>query len=330
MNVSRKSLLALSGLVMILAATSAQLPPAVDLQASIPFRFVTLGDTRFHDPSDTGHANPVIRQALVSAITDERPAFICITGDIVYRGDDTKDWLVWDSETAAWREHKIPIYPALGNHALKGDEKAALANYFHRFPEIAGNRFYALHAANSLILVLDSSLDELSGAQGSWIAAQLDHLSTDVDFVFLVFHHPPYTSSSDQNVTGGHSARSTEQALGRMLEERQPYTRARFIVFSGHVHNYEHQEHNGVIYLVTGGGGAPPYRFTRTPDDLYRDPGVNYHYLLIEVKSSFLKITMHKAEIGSSLPVWTVADIVSVTVPIPGSRAKKAGSPVSR
>ena len=316
MNVSRKSLLALSGLALILAATSAQLPPAIDPKTPIPFRFVTFGDTRFHDPSDTRHANPAIRQALVSAITDESPAFICITGDIVYRGDDTKDWLVWDSETAPWREHKIPIYPALGNHDLNGDEKAALANYFDRFPEVAGNRFYSLRAANSLILVLDSSLDELYGAQGTWITAQLDHLSADVDFVFFVFHHPPYTSSSDQNVNGGHSARSKEQALGRMLEEHQLHTRARFIVLNGHVHNYEHQEHNGVTYLVTGGGGAPPYLFERTPDDHYRDPGVNYHYLVIEVRSSSLKVTMHKAEIRSSLPVWTVADVVSVNVPV--------------
>jgi len=59
-----------------------------------------------------------------------------------------------------------------------------------------------------------------------------------VDFVFFVFHHPPYTSSSGLKIYGGgHSARPTEQALAKMLEDRQQRIRARFIVFSGHVHN---------------------------------------------------------------------------------------------
>ncbi len=58
---------------------------------------------------------------------------------------------------------------------------------------------------------------------------------------------------------GGHSARAREQALAKMLEERQLKTRPHFIVFSGHVHNYERYEHHGVTYIVTGGGGATPY-----------------------------------------------------------------------
>ena len=56
-----------------------------------------------------------------------------------------------------------------------------------------------------------------------------------------------------------------------MLEEKQKQLHARLIVFSGHVHNYERHEHNGVTYFVTGGGGARPYIIPRAPDDLYKD-----------------------------------------------------------
>ena len=101
------------------------------------------------------------------------------------------------------REKKIPVYPALGNHDLHGDEKVALANYFQRFPDLKNSRYYSMRAANMIMLVLDSSLDEVSGPQGQWLAQKLDHLPTDVDFVVLVFHHPPYTSSSDAKVFGG-------------------------------------------------------------------------------------------------------------------------------
>jgi Icc-related predicted phosphoesterase len=174
------------------------------------------------------------------------------------------------------------------------------------------------------MLVLDSNLDELTGPQGAWLTAQLDHLPDDVDFVFFVFHHPPYTSSSDLNIYGGHSARPTEQALAKMLEDRQQRTRARFIVFNGHVHNYERHEHGGVTYFVTGGGGARPYLIARAPDDLYKDMGINYHYLLVEVDHTATKITMHKVEIKDGSPVWSTPD--SVTIRVPAADAKAGGN----
>src|ERR1700757_3164681 len=109
---------------------------ALELKVPATFRFVAFGDTRFHDPSDTEPANPAVRHALVAAIDKQNPAFVTIGGDIVYDGDNPKDWQVWDSETAIWRQHNIPFYPVLGNHDLHGNLQAALSNYFARFPEI--------------------------------------------------------------------------------------------------------------------------------------------------------------------------------------------------
>jgi acid phosphatase type 7 len=294
-------------------------PPPAALELKVPptFRFVAFGDTRFHDPSDTQPANPAIRHALVAAIDKDNPAFISIGGDIVYNGENSNDWQVWDSETAVWREHKIPVYPALGNHDLKGNLQTALGNYFARFPEIRESRYYSVSMGNSLMLVLDSSLSEVSGPQGDWLHSQLDHLLSSLDFVFLIFHHPPYTSSSDEKVFGGgHSARSTEQALAKELEERQQHSHARFVVFSGHVHNYERHEHGGITYFVTGGGGAHPYPITRHADDLYKDPGVNYHYLLVEVDHNRATVTMRKVEIKNGKAVWSQPDSVIITAPV--------------
>src|SRR5208283_5116721 len=61
---------------------------ALELKVAKEFRFVAFGDTRFHDPADTEAANPGIRHALVAAIDKEKPAFVCIGGDIVYVGDN--------------------------------------------------------------------------------------------------------------------------------------------------------------------------------------------------------------------------------------------------
>jgi hypothetical protein len=291
---------------------------SVDLQLKVsdPFRFVAYGDTRFHDPKDTEAANPAVRVALVKAIAEVNPAFISFTGDIVYNGYDANDWKVWDDETSVWREKKIPIYPALGNHDLHGDENIALGNYFQRFPELKNSRYYSVRAANTLTLVLDSALDETSGPQWQWLAGKLDNIPPDVDFVFLMFHHPPYTSSSDAKVFGGgHSARSTEQQLAKILEARQAHMRARFVVFSGHVHNYERHEHGGVIYFVSGGGGAHAYPIERAFGDPFQSKQVNYHYLLVEVDHQQLKVTMNRLELVDQKALWTEPDSVKIALP---------------
>jgi Icc-related predicted phosphoesterase len=307
--------------------SSAQTSAPVDLQVDVnaPFRFIAYGDTRFHDPKDTDAANPPVRVALVQAIAEANPAFVCFTGEIVYNGYDKDDWKVWDSETSVWREKKIPVYPTLGNHDLHGKEEVALGNYFQRFPDLKNSRYYSVRAANTLILVLDSSLDELTGPQGQWLADKLDHVPADVDFVFVMLHHPPYTSSSDTKLFGGgHSARGQEQALAKMLEARQAQVRYRLVVFSGHVHNYERHEHGGVTYFVSGGGAAHAYPIKRAKDDPFQSKEVNYHYLMVEVDHQQLKITMNRLELSGGKAVWTQPDSVKIAVPA-AAAAKAAG-----
>ena len=335
MNSRRTSLLGIvlfANLAALLALpgctkkSSAQTGTPVDLQLDVkaPFRFVAYGDTRFHDPKDTEAANPAVRVALVQAIAEANPAFICFTGDIVYNGYDKNDWKVWDSETSILREKKIPIYPVLGNHDLHKEE-LALPNYFQRFPELKNSRYYSVLAGNTLILALDSSLDESTGPQGQWLAGKLDHVPAAVDFVFVMDHHPPYTSSSDEKkFGGGHSARPQEQALARLLEERQAHARFRIVVFSGHVHNYERHEHGGVTYFVSGGGAAHAYPIERAPDDPFQSKEVNYHYLTVEVGNHQARVTMNRLDLTSGKAVWTQPDAVTLAVPA-GAAAHAAG-----
>jgi Icc-related predicted phosphoesterase len=302
--------------VLISAAASlvtAQTQPVeLQPQITVPFRFVAYGDTRFTDTKNTEASNPVVRQTLVQAIADAHPAFVSIGGDISYNGNVADDWKTWDKETAVWTEKKITVYPALGNHDLHGNEQTALANYFQRFPDLQGNRYYSVRAANTLMLMLDSALDETSGPQGQWLAHKLDSLPGDVDFVCLVMHHPPYTNSSDSLLSGGHSARHSEQALAQVLEERQAHMRAKIVVFAGHVHNYERQEHGGVTYFVTGGGGARPYSIPRKSGDPLFGKEVNYHYLMVEVDRGTMKITMNRLEMVNGKPVWTTPDSIEI------------------
>jgi Icc-related predicted phosphoesterase len=288
-------------------------PAAINLRVHGRFRIVAYGDTRFTDAANTKAANAEVRQQLVSAIGAAQPDLVTFGGDITYNGDDVSDWKVYDRETAVWSKNKIRVYPALGNHDLHGDLRVALKNYFERFPQLHGSRFYAVRIANALMLTLDSALDETGSAQGRWLRNQLLRLPDGVDFVFVVLHHPPYTSSSDEKTYGGgHSARPAEQKLAAYLEARQRTMRARIVVLSGHVHNYERHEHGGVTYFVTGGGGAHAYPITRAANDPFQSSEINYHYLLIEVDGGRLTATMNRLEMKDGVANWTQPDSTTI------------------
>jgi Icc-related predicted phosphoesterase len=302
---------------------AAQAQPAdLHLNQSDRVHFIAYGDTRFTDPANTKAANPEARRELVKAIAEGRPDFVTFSGDITYNGNDPNDWKVYDSETAIWREKRIRIYPALGNHDLHGDLKVSLANYFQRYPELDHSLYYSVSTANMLMLTLDSALDEMSGAQGDWLKNKIDAIPASVDFVIIVLHHPPYTSSSDEKkFGGGHSARAAEQALARFLEERQKNMRARIVVFAGHVHNYEHHEHGGVTYFVTGGGGADAYPIERQPTDLFQSSEINYHYIDVKVEPGKMVATMNRLELKNGVAAWTKPETVVVTAPTGSARS---------
>src|SRR5215813_5272475 len=128
---------------------AAQTPPAdLHFTESSRLHFIAYGDTRFTDPANTKAANPEARRELVKAIANAQPDFVTFGGDITYNGNDPNDWKVYDSETAIWREKRIRVYPALGNHDLHGDLKVSLENYFQRYPELDHSLYYSLNTGN--------------------------------------------------------------------------------------------------------------------------------------------------------------------------------------
>ncbi len=308
------TLLAWRGITLWAQAQPQTKPVELREDVHLPFHFVSYGDTRFTDPNDTKASNAVVRNILVKGIADAHPSFVVIGGDITFNGNDVNDWLTWDKETKMWREQGIRVVPVIGNHEMHGDLKIALSNYFERFPELNGSLFYSARAANTLFLVLDSSIDENTGPQHDWLASELDKIPADVSFVVFVLHHPPITSSHEGSpLGGGHDARPEEQMLAQFIEAKQAHTRARFVVIGSHVHNYERHEHAGITYFVTGGGGAHAYPIERNPGDAYPDNRINYHFLDVVVDSKAMKFTMNRVEVQDGKPVWTQPD--SVTIP---------------
>jgi hypothetical protein len=86
--------------------------------------------------------------------------------------------------------------------------------------------------------------------------------------------------------------------LRHLLEIHLSKMHAKVIVFSGHIHNYERFERNGVEYVTSGGGGAEPYPLVfRGAADLYRDTGFPvYHYLTLDYRNGKLRAVMWKVK----------------------------------
>jgi len=272
----------------------AESPPAVptfnvadtDLQG--PLLLIAYGDMRFTNTTETDATNPRARQALAAKIAAEKPAALFINGDIPWHGI-AADYSVFRDETRLWREQHLRVYPALGNHEFSAClDSACLEHWWSTFPELRGRRWYSVAIGARVVAIeLDTDTSLLPGSpQRMWLETQVAGLGPAVRLVLIVMHHPPVADVQTTKETH-HNPRPNETTLADYLKAIAPRSAARFVVSAGHIHNYERFDQDGVMYLVSGGGGAKPYEVDRTPKDLYQGTEFpNYHYVRFELRGN--------------------------------------------
>jgi 3',5'-cyclic AMP phosphodiesterase CpdA len=275
---------------------------------------IAYGDMRFTDPANQEVTNPKVRRWLVDRIAQEHPDALLLSGDVPYNGAVTNDYDVYRQETAVWRSEGLRVYPAIGNHELHGDEIREPNNWWRAFPELRLRRWYSVALGNAFVITLDSNLLlSPTSRQGAWLSDQLGHIPEDTQFIFISLHHPPVADS----IAGNHShdVRNNERGLAALLENCAPRLKAKIIVVAGHIHNYQRFYENGVVYLVSGGGGARPYPIARTPADLFQDNSFpNYHYLKFVFDGTSLQATMYRVKDPSAAtPSWEIKDAFAIS-----------------
>jgi hypothetical protein len=280
-------------------------------------RLIVYGDMRFTDPGEKGKADPKARVALVEKIAAEHPDAVQLTGDVPLAGSNKADYAEYALETEPWRKAKLRVYPALGNHELVGRDKAQdVENWWNAFPELRGMRWYSVALGKRIYLIqLDSNSDLTPGSpQRAWLEDQVAQLDPAVDFVFVALHHPP-VADIQEHIEVDHNPRPNEISLRDYLNGIAPTTHAKLVVTAGHIHNYERFEQSGVVYLVSGGGGAKPYFVERTPSDLYQDPNFPvFHYIEFVLDGKEMKATMYRIADPKAAKVdWQEKDSFVVT-----------------
>ena len=278
---------------------------------------IAYGDMRFTDPSNTTATNPKVRRWLVDRIASEKPDAVLISGDLPWNGDVAGDYAVYHAETAVWRAGSLLVSPALGNHEFHGDEKQCLENWWGTFPKLRGKRWYSIALGERVAIInLDSTSSLLRGSeQIDWLTIQLAQLPPSIQFVFLNLHHPP-VADLQAAPDDDHTPRPNEIALAAFLKVAKRTKAIRFIVCAGHIHNYERFLEDGIVYIVSGGGGAKPRPVIRQPSDLYRDESFpNYHYVKFTLRKKAVEAEMIRvADPSADTPRWDVKDRFEIDV----------------
>ena len=184
------------------------------------------GDTRNH---------PEVHRELVSTVQDSSFSLIFHTGDLNRKG-------ILQSE---YDEFKSIIAPLKGRfYPVRGNHERDLELYLENFPQPASQSFYTVIHDSLQYIILDSVQDMLPGTvQYHWLKQQLEAYSLPK---ILLLHHPIFSS-------GPHG---DELGLSLFLPALLKNYNVK-LVFSGHEHSFEHLLHEGIHYVVTGGGGAP-------------------------------------------------------------------------
>src|SRR5579863_981548 len=145
------------GLIVAAPIPAAPTFAVADADLPNPLVWIAYGDTRFTPTSETEASSPKARSALVAKIAAENPAAIFINGDLPYRGV-AADYGVYRHETQVWRDKRLRVYPALGNHELSAClQSTCLDRWWSAFPELRGRRWYSVALGSRVLAIaLDS------------------------------------------------------------------------------------------------------------------------------------------------------------------------------
>jgi len=188
------------------------------------------------------------QRMLVDAIErDPRPAdFLVHTGDLVESGNmvEYDDFF----HLIAPLTSRMPVFAVKGNH---DDRSEVFEDAFaFRFSEKSyGTNWHHFHTENALFVFLNLNFNSIKQATDTkqWLGITLEKFQ-DRKWK-IVFTHQPIYSNVEQDMN------TPFRSLLEPLFTRYGVD----VVISGHHHAYQRIARNGIMYIVSGGGGPVGY-----------------------------------------------------------------------
>jgi 3',5'-cyclic AMP phosphodiesterase CpdA len=240
-------------------------------------RFAVLGDvepSRFWIYRKLFNQEGVFERQL-EAIQGQRIGFTVQLGDMVSKGEPHRYEAFFRDLKRSWRGGR-PYLTVIGNHDRSRPNGRSHSIMYR---SLFGRPNYFFDHARTRFVVLDSSAKRVTPAQLRWLDLVLSTPLRKIVFT----HMPPVHLSLWGGVGKVH-------ALGGFIggaKEFAEIVAANGVsrVYMGHVHAFGVQDHDGVRYILTGGGGSA--LFPSGSADRF------HHYLTVEVGPHGVRERVH-------------------------------------
>jgi 3',5'-cyclic AMP phosphodiesterase CpdA len=208
-------------------------------------------------------------------IQKEPVNFIVQLGDMVEKGEPHRYENFLRQHARVWRGGK-PYLTVIGNHDRSRPNGKSHSTMYRA---LFGRANYAFDHAGVRFVVLDSSAKRLTAGQLRWFDKILDTPKRKIVFT----HMPPvhlglWGGVGRLHRLGGFvgGAREFSEIASRRGVSR---------VYMGHVHAFGVQDHDGVRYVLTGGGGSA--LFPSGNSDRF------HHFLTVEITPHAIRERVH-------------------------------------
>lgn len=215
-----------------------------------PIRYTVWGDSR---------SQPPFAAAIVRDMAAFDPYLNINVGDVVSHGDARDEWGHQYFEPLRGLGHSVPSYVAIGNHERDDPNFYRFVSYPHPPGDPAHESYYSFTYGNTFFLVIDTNKpltpDETGQlpAQARWLLRELkSEAARQATWRVAFGHHPAFSEgwSSRRCRRYAGSDRIRDHVLPLLAEH------AFHVYFAGHTHDYERGMWDGMLHVVTGGGGA--------------------------------------------------------------------------
>jgi UDP-2,3-diacylglucosamine pyrophosphatase LpxH len=256
-------------------STGFRTPPA----AGQPVRFALAGDPHFGAPA-TGPTASMLEQIRKDPAGY---AALFLLGDLNDRGYNDAFWkqaLTTMSATTSG----IPAGYVLGNHdSMFGGDR--LFREYLRGPDASGQLWQRLDFGNVHVLLLDLEweLEVYTSEEQAWLEKQLASIPAG-DWCIVMSHTFYYASG---RVLAGWDWYDNQATIREVTPLFEKY--GVDLVFSGHIHQAEILEKNGVTYAIAGTFGGPlepPRAYTSPASRWYHTGTYGFMEVTIEAKTA--------------------------------------------
>jgi len=246
------------------------------------FRFTVWGDNQ---------NGPDTFRQILSAMAGQGPHFFLGVGDLVQEGKDEPLWKEQLFDPGRKFFHELPFFTAIGNHERNAD----ILYELYAMPPNGNEGVRATNQSftygNAFFLIVDTNMVFFSPMEGvetdvsQWIKDQMhSEAAQNATWRIALAHEPGYSESWGNGSCHNDGNKYVRNYLLPDLEEAQFH-----VYLSGHTHNYERGMENGMLHMITGGGGGSLDAWCR---DWVQTRVAHHvhHYLTIEAGCDTLRI----------------------------------------